>query len=163
MISLFAKFNTFWNKGIFFISINCYFFEVVNILNKKSGYLGVSGISSDARDIMSAMEQGNERAKLAREIHINTVCNYIGQYYVELGGCDAIVFTAGLGENDIDFRVSVCEKIEAALGVKLDKEVNNCRGKEICVSTPDSKIKVWVIPTNEEIVIARDTKRLLNI
>ncbi len=137
--------------------------DVVNILNKKSGYLGVSGISADARDIMDAMKQGNERAKLAREIHINTVCNYIGQYFIELGGVDCIVFTAGLGENDIAFRELVCEKIGPAMGIKLDKKLNDCRGEEIFINAPDSKVKVVVIPTNEEIVIARDTMHLLKI
>ena len=137
--------------------------EIVNILNKKSGYLGVSGVSSDARDVMDAMAKGNERAKLAREIHVNTVCNFLGQYYVELGGVDTIVFTAGLGENDIAFRKLVCDKIGPSMGVKIDEKLNNCRGEEVLISTPDSKVKVWVIPTNEEIVIARDTMRLLKL
>lgn len=137
--------------------------EIVNILNKKSGYLGVSGVSSDARDVMDAMAKGNERAKLAREIHVNTVCNFLGQYFVELGGVDTIVFTAGLGENDITFRKLVCDKIGPSMGVKIDEKLNNCRGEEVLISTPDSKVKVWVIPTNEEIVIARDTMRLLKL
>lgn len=137
--------------------------EIVTIMNKKSGYLGVSGVSSDARDVMDAMAQGNKRAVLARKIHVNTICNYIGQYFVELGGVDAIVFTAGLGENDIAFRKLVCEQLGPALGVKIDEKKNNCRGEEVVISTPDSKVKVWVIPTNEEIVIARDTMRLLKL
>jgi acetate kinase len=137
--------------------------DVVSILNKKSGLLGVSGISNDARDVVAAMEAGNERASLARMLHINTVTNYIGTYFVELGGADAIVFTAGLGENDTDFRKSVIEKIGPALGIKLDYEINKKRGEEILISTPDSKVKVYVIPTNEELVIARDTIKLLNI
>lgn len=134
-----------------------------NILNKKSGLLGVSGISSDARDIIDAVQQGNERAILARSLHISTVVSTIGSYFVKLGGCDAIVFTAGLGENDIDFRIDTIKALESALGVKLDLVVNNARGKELLVSTKDSKIKVFVIPTNEEIVIARDTQKLLKI
>ena len=137
--------------------------DVMNILNKKSGLLGISGISSDARDIVDGCKAGNELALLARKMHINTVANFVGQYFVELGGCDAMVFTAGLGENDIDFRVELCEKLSSALGVKLDLEANNIRGKEALVSTPDSKVKVFVIPTNEEIVIARDTMNLLNL
>ena len=137
--------------------------DVVNILNKKSGLLGVSGLSNDARDIVNAMEQGNERAQLARMLHVNTVANYIGMYFIELGGADAIVFTAGVGENDPEFRQSVIEKIGPALGIKLNYELNKKRGEEILISTPDSKIKVYVIPTNEEVVIARDTIKLLKI
>jgi acetate kinase len=137
--------------------------EVINILNKKSGLLGVSGLSNDARDIVEAMEKGNERAHLARALHVNTVANYIGMYFVELGGADAIVFTAGVGENDPEFRQSVIEKIGPALGIKLNSDLNKKRGEEILISTPDSKIKVYVIPTNEEVVIARDTIKLLKI
>jgi acetate kinase len=137
--------------------------EVINILNKKSGLLGVSGLSNDARDIVDAMEKGNERAHLARALHVNTVANYIGMYFVELGGADAIVFTAGVGENDPEFRQSVVEKIGPALGIKLNSDLNKKRGEEILISTPDSKIKVYVIPTNEEVVIARDTIKLLKI
>jgi len=96
-------------------------------------------------------------------MHVNTVCNFIGSYFVELGGCDAIVFTAGLGENDIAFRKAVIDQIAPALGVKIDEELNNCRGEERLISTPDSKIKVYIIPTNEELVIARDTQRLLKL
>lgn len=137
--------------------------EVVSILNKKSGLLGVSGISNDARDIVSAMHRGDERATIARQLHINTVTNYIGTYFVELGGVDAIVFTAGLGENDTDFRKDIVEKIGSALGIKLNEENNKKRGEEVLISTADSKVKVYVIPTNEEVVIARDTIKLLNI
>jgi acetate kinase len=137
--------------------------EVINILNKKSGLLGVSGLSNDARDIVDAMAIGNKRAHLARMLHVNSVANYIGIYFVELGGADAIVFTAGVGENDPEFRQSVIEKIGSALGIKLNGELNKKRGEEILISTPDSKIKVYVIPTNEEVVIARDTIKLLKI
>ena len=137
--------------------------DVMNILNKKSGLLGVSGISSDARDIVNGCKEGNELALLARKMHVNTVANFVGQYFVELGGCDAIVFTAGLGENDVDFRVELCEKLKGALGIELDLEANNHRGQELLVSTPSSKVKVFVIPTNEEIVITRDTMNLLGL
>ena len=137
--------------------------DVMNILNKKSGLLGVSGISSDARDIVNGCKEGNELALLARKMHVNTVANFVGQYFVELGGCDAIVFTAGLGENDVDFRVELCEKLKGALGIELDLEANNHRGQELLVSSPSSKVKVFVIPTNEEIVIARDTMNLLGL
>ena len=137
--------------------------DVVNILNKKSGLLGVSGVSADARDIMDAMAKGNERAKLARALQVNTVCNFIGAYYIELGGCDAIVFTAGLGENDVKFRKLILEKIAPTMGIKIDEKLNDCHGIERLISTPESKVKVYVIPTNEEIMIARDTVRLLKI
>jgi acetate kinase len=137
--------------------------DVINIMNKKSGLLGVSGISSDARDIIQAIEEGNERALLARNIHCKSIVNYIGSYFVELGGCDAIVFTAGLGENDSDFRRDICHAISEALGIQIDEEKNKIRGKEMEISSPDSKVKVFVIPTNEELVIARDTVKLLKI
>ena len=137
--------------------------DVMNILNKKSGLLGVSGISSDARDIVNGVKSGHELATLARKMHVNTVANFVGQYFVELGGCDAMVFTAGLGENDVEFRAELCEKLQGALGIELDPVANNNRGKELLVSTPNSKIKVFVIPTNEEIVIARDTMNLLGL
>ena len=137
--------------------------DVINIMNKKSGLLGVSGISSDARDIIQAIDEGNERALLARNIHCKSIVNYIGSYFVELGGCDAIVFTAGLGENDPAFRRDICHAIGEALGIKIDEEKNLIRGKEMEISTPDSKVKVFVIPTNEELVIARDTVKLLKI
>ncbi|MDD4066163.1 MAG: acetate kinase, partial [Bacilli bacterium] len=137
--------------------------DVVNILNKKSGLLGVSGISADSRDINAAMEEGNKRATLAREIQVNTVCNFIGSYYIELGGCDAIVFTAGLGENDVNFRKMILDKIAPTMGINIDEKKNNVHGEETLISTPDSKVKVYIIPTNEEIMIARDTVRLLNI
>lgn len=137
--------------------------EVIGILNKRSGLLGVSGISSDARDIIKAVKEGNERAILARNLHVKSIVNFIGSYFVELGGCDALVFTAGLGENDPDFRRKICESLGPALGIELDETKNNCRGDERLISTPNSKVKVYVIPTNEELVIARDTKKLLNL
>jgi len=137
--------------------------EVISILNKKSGLLGVSGVSSDSRDICKAIEEGNERALLARKIQVETVVNYVGQYYVELGHVDALVFTAGIGENDTIFRAEVCKMLEEPLGIKIDLELNKARGKEVMISTPESKIKVYVIPTDEELVIARDTVKLLKL
>ncbi|MDR1782494.1 MAG: acetate kinase [Bacilli bacterium] len=138
-------------------------YEITDILNKESGMLGVSGISSDARDIEDGYNAGDERAKLTVEIYINRIVDTIGSYFVKLGGLDAIVFTAGLGENSISFREMICEKLTDALGVKLDKERNNVRGKETLISADDSKVKVYLIPTNEELVIAQDTMKLLNL
>ena len=138
--------------------------ELINTFNKKSGLLGISGVSSDARDIQAAVEAGNERAILARKMYARRVSDYLGQYFVQLGHVDAIIFTAGLGENDKNVRKEACDLVSEALGVKVDEAVNdNARGKEIKISTPDSKIDVWVIPTNEEIMIARDTVRLLHL
>lgn len=131
------------------------------VLNKKSGLLGVSGISSDDRDVCKAEDEGNPRAKLAHEILYYEIAKFIGSYYVALGGADAILFTAGLGENQASLRTRVCEYIKC-LGVEIDEEKNQAaRGKEGLISTPNSKIKVYVIPTNEELVIARDTKALV--
>ena len=137
--------------------------EVTNDLNKKSGLLGVSGISSDSRDVEDAAKNGNERAILAQDLQVQTIVKYIGSYFVELGGCDAIVFTAGLGENNKAMREAVCKKLEAALGVVVDVEKNNVRGETRVISADNSKIKAVIIPTNEELVIARDTTRLLNL
>ncbi|MBO4217906.1 MAG: acetate kinase [Erysipelotrichaceae bacterium] len=138
--------------------------ELINTFNKKSGLLGISGVSSDARDIQAAIDKGNERAVLARKIYAQRVSSFIGSYYVQLGHTDAIIFTAGLGENDKNVRSEICELLTEALGITIDEEVNaNARGKEIRISTPDSKVEVWVIPTDEEIMIARDTVRLLHL
>ena len=130
--------------------------DVINDLNKKSGYLGVSGISSDSRDIEDAAAEGNERAILAQNMYYEKIVNYIAEYYLELGGADAIVFTAGVGENSKLTRKAICDKL-APLGVKLDEEANNIRGEEKLISAPDSTVKVYVIPTDEEVMIARDT------
>ena len=130
--------------------------EVVNDLNKKSGYLGISGISSDSRDIEDAAAQGNERAILAQNMYYEKIVNYIAEYYLELGGADAIVFTAGVGENSKLTRKAIIDKL-APLGIKLDDEANNVRGEEKLISTPDSTTKVYIIPTDEEVMIARDT------
>ena len=130
--------------------------ELTNDLNKKSGLLGISGISSDSRDVESAAEKGNERAILAQEMYAQKVANYIAMYNNLLNGADVIVFTAGVGENGIDMRRMIIDKV-ASLGVKIDNEKNNFRGEFRLISTDDSKIPVYVIPTNEELMIALDT------
>ncbi len=136
--------------------------EMSDLLNKKSGLLGVSGISTDDRDVTKAAREGNERAKLAHEILEYEISKFIGSYYVALGGCDGMVFTAGLGENQWHHREAVCKYLEC-LGVKIDIEKNKemILGKCGKISTDDSSIEVYVIPTNEELVIARDTKELV--
>ena len=128
-------------------------------MNKECGVLGVSGVSSDFRDLEDAAAKGNERAKLALDMFCYQVKRYIGAYAAAMGGVDAIVFTAGVGENDIHTRQQVCEGLEF-LGVKLDDERNNVRGKATEISAADSKVKVFLIPTNEELAIAQDTLRL---
>ena len=134
--------------------------EVLNILNKKSGLLGLSGgISSDSRDIMNAMAEGNHRAKVTAEAFIYRVAKYIGAYTAAMNGVDAICFTAGVGENDAYIRKSICSYL-GYLGVTIDDEANNVRGVERVISTADSKVKVMLLPTNEELAIARETYRL---
>jgi acetate kinase len=135
--------------------------EVTSILNKKSGVLGISGVSSDFRDIEAAAEKGNERAQLALDIFALKVKSYIGAYLAELNGADAIVFTAGLGENGIETRMQICEGL-SNLGIIMDADRNNVKGKEREISAAESKIKIFLIPTNEELVIARDTKEIIN-
>lgn len=135
--------------------------EIMNDLNKKSGFLGVSGISSDSRDIEDGIKEGNERCILADEMFVNSVVKYIAQYYVLLNGVDAICFTAGIGENSIDTRAKIIEKL-SCLGIKIDLERNNVRGKFTKISTDDSTALVYVIPTNEELMIAKDTMALIN-
>ncbi len=130
--------------------------EVMNDLNKKSGFLGMSEYSSDCRDIEDGMAKGNELCSLAFEKYMQCVVNYIASYYVELGGCDIICFTAGLGENGPAVRSRIIEKL-ACLGIKLDLEKNNARGEEKEISADDSSVKVFVVPTNEELMIAEDT------
>ena len=138
--------------------------EMIDTLNKKSGLLGISGVSSDARDVDKAFNEGNPRAILARKMYAQRVAAYIGSYFVQLGHVDGIVFTAGLGENDPSVRSEICALLTEALGVHIDEELNKTvRGKTCKISTPESKIAVWVIPTNEELVIARDTCRLLGL
>lgn len=133
--------------------------EIDNILNKQSGLLGISGVSSDSRDIEDGINNGDERCILAQKMYVKRIVDYIAKYYVELGGCDAIIFTAGVGENSISTRMQVMEKL-ACLGVKPDAERNNVRGKEALITADNSKIPVYVIPTNEELMIATDTYNL---
>ena len=132
--------------------------KVSDIIHKKSGLLGVSGVSSDLRDVEEAAAKGCERSKIAQDILITSVKKYIASYAAEMGGVDVVVFTAGIGENGITFREAVCKDMEF-MGIKFDAEKNNCRGKEVVISTPDSKVTVMVVPTDEEMAIARDTKR----
>ena len=132
-----------------------------NLLNKKSGVLGVTGISSDMREIDDAVANGNERAKLALDMYNYRIKKYVGAYTAAMGGCDIIVFTAGVGENQYQMREEVCSGMEY-MGVKLDVEKNKTvRGEEAVISTPDSKVTVCVIPTDEELMIATDTMNLL--
>lgn len=130
--------------------------EVINELNKNSGYLGVSGVSSDSRDIEDGVNAGNERCILAQKLYIKRIIDYIAKYYVELDGADAIVFTAGVGENSINTRKQILDGLKV-LGIKVDDEANNVRGKETLISSNDSNVAVYVIPTDEEVMIARDT------
>ena len=135
--------------------------EVVNDLNKKSGFLGLSGISNDFRDVYQGLLDGNERCKLAIAKYVKTVVDYIAMYYVELGGIDILCFTAGLGENAIPVREMIGEKL-ACLGIKIDNVKNNTRGEIAEISADDSTAKVYVVPTNEELMIAEDTYELIN-
>ena len=134
--------------------------EMLEVMNKESGVLGVSGVSSDFRDLDTAINEGNERAKLAKDIFINSVKKLIGAYIAEMGGVDAVVFTAGVGENDRSVRWDVCEHMEY-LGIKVDPEKNKYRGRQMDISVDYARVRVLVIPTNEELVIAEDTKRLV--
>ena len=133
--------------------------ECLNMLNKKSGVLALSGVSSDFRDIEGEAEKGNEDCQLALDKFAYEVRKYIGSYAAALGGLDCLVFTAGVGENSGSMRARICEGLEY-LGVKIDPEKNTVRGKEAIISTDDSKVTVWVIPTNEELMIAKDTAAL---
>ncbi|MDD6036775.1 MAG: acetate kinase [Lachnospiraceae bacterium] len=134
--------------------------EVINILNKRSGILGISGISSDFRDVQKAQKEGNHRANVAIEAFVYRVAKYIGAYVAAMNGVDAITFTAGVGENDAAIRKAVCEYL-GYLGVTVDEEANNIRGEEVQISATDSKVKVFAIPTNEELAIARETRDLI--
>ena len=134
--------------------------EINTLINKKSGVLGISGVSSDFRDIEAARDEGNKRAKLALDIFEKRVRGYIGSYMTELDHVDAIVFTAGVGENSIEMRESIVNGLKS-LGIKIDTERNNVRGEDKLISADDSSIKIFVIPTNEELMIARDTKALV--
>ena len=135
--------------------------EMADYLNKQSGVLGITGISSDMRDVENAAQEGNKRAKLALEMYDYRIKKYIGAYAAALGGVDAVVFTAGVGENQTGTREQACAGLEF-LGIKIDTAKNaTIHGEEAIISTPDSKVKVVVVPTDEEIVIARDTKELV--
>ena len=135
--------------------------ECLNMLNKKSGVLALSGVSSDFRDIENGADAGNENCALALDKFAYEVRKYIGSYAAALGGLDCLVFTAGVGENSASMRARICEGLEF-LGVKIDPEKNNTRGKEAIISADDSKVTVWVIPTTEELMIAQDTAALVN-
>lgn len=132
--------------------------EMYQMFNKQSGFLGVSGISNDSRDVLAACDEGNPRAILANKIFIRRIADYIGQYFVRLGGADLIIFSAGIGENSARTREEVCDAIGTAMKVVIDKELNaSIRCKEALISKPESAIKVAIIPTDEEVMIARDT------
>ena len=136
--------------------------EVLNMLNKKSGLLGMSGgLSSDCRDITAAAEEGHHLANVTLAAYTYRIAKYVGAYAAAMNGVDAIAFTAGVGENDIEIREELCEKYWGYLGVKIDKEANHTRGENKLISAADSKVKVLVIPTNEELAIARDTLALI--
>lgn len=134
--------------------------EIDSILNKKSGVLGISGVSSDFRDLSAAAEEGNERAALALEMFVHSVKGYIGRYASIMGGVDVITFAGGVGENDIATRAKILEGHEF-MGVKIDEAKNKVRGVDAEISADDSKIKVFVVPTDEELTIARDTKKII--
>lgn len=130
--------------------------EMDEVLNKKSGLLGISGESSDSRDIEEGINRGNERCILAQKMYVRRIIDYIAKYYVLLGGCDAIVFTAGVGENSIHTRREILDGLKV-LGIEIDEDANNIRGEERLITTEESKIPCYVIPTDEEVMIARDT------
>ena len=133
--------------------------EMDTILNKKSGLLGISGVSNDSRDIEEGIIKGDERCVLAQKMYVQKIIDYIAMYYFELGGVDAIAFSAGVGENSIRTRIDIMEGLKV-LGVIPDYEANNCRGEEVLVTAPESKVPCYVVPTDEEIMIARDTFNL---
>ena len=133
--------------------------EMDTILNKQSGLLGISGVSNDSRDIEEGINKGNERCVLAQKMYVQKIIDYIAMYYFELGGVDAIAFSAGVGENSIRTRQDILEGLEV-LGIVPDYEANNTRGEEIRITTDESKIPVYVIPTDEEVMIARDAYNL---
>ncbi len=135
--------------------------EMLNILNKKSGVLGMSGVSSDFRDVSKAAAEGNARANAALEAFRYRVAKYIGAYAAAMNGVDAIAFTAGVGENDIEARKLICDEYLGYLGVKIDDELNNVKGEKRVISAADSKVKVMLLPTNEELMIALDAKRIV--
>jgi len=135
--------------------------ECLNMLNKKSGMLGMSGVSSDFRDLEDGAKAGNEACQLALDKFAYEVAKYVGAYAAALNGIDVITFTAGVGENGVSTRKAICEYL-TYLGVEIDDELNGKRGKEMKISTPNSKVEVWIVPTNEELMIAQDTAELVN-
>ena len=139
---------------------NLTFADIDSILNKKSGVLGISGVSNDNRDVDAAAKGGNARAKLAIDMQRYQILKFVGSYIAAMNGVDTIVFTGGIGENDEELREYICENL-GYLGVKLDKQANTVHGEEIKISTADSKVNVYIIPTNEELKIARDTKAIV--
>lgn len=140
---------------------NMTFAEINDMCNKKSGLLGVSGLSNDSRDVCNAADEGNYRAQLATTMQEYQILKFIGSYIAAMGGADAIVFTGGLGENNPRIRENICNKL-SFLGITCETEINKQRGAEIRISTPDSKVSVFVIPTDEELVIARDTVEVIS-
>lgn len=143
--------------------LNCTPEEMETYLNKKSGMVGISGVSSDSRDVENAMKEGNERAKLTYDLYVNRVINVVGGYVMQLGHVDALTFTAGLGEHAVLVREMICKKLEEGLGLKVDYELNSTCHSEKELSLPDSKVKVFVVPTNEELAIVNDTVRILGL
>ena len=135
--------------------------DCLTMLNKKSGVLAISGVSSDFRDLSAGADQGNEDCRLALDKFAYEVAKYVGSYAAALNGVDVITFTAGVGENDPETRAAICEYL-GFMGVKIDPVKNKVRGKECVISTDDSKVQVWVVPTNEELMIAQDTAELVN-
>ena len=134
--------------------------DINSICNKKSGILGVSGISNDNRDVQAAAKEGNERAQLAIDMQRYQIIKFIGSYIAAMNGVDAIAFTGGIGENDAGLRAEVCKSL-AFVGVEIDEEENKKRGDDIKISTADSRVSVYVIPANEELAIARDTRDIV--
>ena len=133
--------------------------EMNTILNKESGLYGITGLNPDFREIEIASTEGNKKAEIAIELFTTTIAQFVAKYAVSLDGVDSIVFTGGIGENQVNIRRKICEKL-AFMGVEIDNEKNNLKGEQIEISTEESKVKVYIIPTNEELVIARDTKNL---
>ena len=151
------------DPGVMQFIMNKYGMDIdamLGVLNKKSGVLGVSGVSSDFRDLETAADEGNERARLALDMFDYWVAKVVGSYVAAMNGVDAIIFTAGVGENSATTRAGICKYL-SYLGCEVDAEQNKKRGEDVCISTADSKVKLFVIPTNEELVIARDTRDIV--
>ena len=134
--------------------------DIDHLINKESGFKGITGGISDSRDIENGIKEGNEKCIIAEKMFVRSIVNYIARYYVLLDGADAIIFTAGIGENGIDTRREIMDSL-SSLGVKVDVDANNCRGKFVKVSSDESSIECFVVPTDEEVMIARDTYELV--